>query len=112
MSARQLAAVLVDMAKDPIAGPEFIASLSIGGNDGTLSRRFENVGGAVRGKTGTIDGVHGLVGYVSSGTQKTAVVSFLVNELPKGSRPARLVHEEIIEAIYSSWSENGVNREE
>jgi D-alanyl-D-alanine carboxypeptidase/D-alanyl-D-alanine-endopeptidase (penicillin-binding protein 4) len=103
MSARQLSAVLIDMARDPIVGAEFVASLSIGGGDGTLSRRFGEADGAVRGKTGTLDGVHGLVGYVSDGEQRTAVVSFLANELPKGSRPAREVHEEIIDTIRSSW---------
>jgi D-alanyl-D-alanine carboxypeptidase/D-alanyl-D-alanine-endopeptidase (penicillin-binding protein 4) len=103
VSARQLSAVLIDMARDPIVGAEFVASLSIGGRDGTLSRRFGEADGAVRGKTGTIDGVHGLVGYVSDGEQRTAVVSFLANELPKGSRPAREVHEEIIDTIRSSW---------
>lgn len=46
-------------------GPEFLQSLSIGGIDGTIGHRFHGaLTGLVRGKTGTLEGVSVLSGYV------------------------------------------------
>lgn len=42
---------------------EFVASLPIGGIDGTLRNRFESTPYVVRAKTGTMTGVSGLAGY-------------------------------------------------
>jgi hypothetical protein len=55
-----LTAILADMYHDRDIGPEFAASLAIGGIDGTLWHRFreEDEVSRVRGKTGSINGVH------------------------------------------------------
>ena len=56
-------------------------SLTIGGVDGTLRRRFDGTraSGNVRGKTGTIDQVSALSGYVKTAAGEELVFSMVVN---------------------------------
>ena len=63
-----LAAVLARVYLDPVLGPDFLAHLAIGGVDGTLKARFRHakVKGRIRAKTGTLNGVDALAGYVLS----------------------------------------------
>ncbi len=74
-----LTAVLVDMTRDPKVGSEFVATLSIGGVDGTLWRRLRDEPGRVRGKTGTLDGVHCLAGYLDADNGRRYAFAFLTN---------------------------------
>ena len=60
--------------------PEFISSLPLAGIDGTLRSRMKNSPpGAVRLKTGHIDGVSGVAGYVMAASGKTYVLVSLIN---------------------------------
>jgi D-alanyl-D-alanine carboxypeptidase/D-alanyl-D-alanine-endopeptidase (penicillin-binding protein 4) len=60
--------------------PEFIASLPLAGVDGTLRSHMKlSPAGAVRLKTGHIDGVSGVAGYVTTNGGKTYVLVSLVN---------------------------------
>lgn len=56
--------------------PELMASLPIAGTDGTMASRFEDspLTGRVHVKTGLLDNVRGLAGYVLDGDQKRWVV--------------------------------------
>ena len=74
-----LTSVLVDMARDPQVGAEFTASLAIGGTDGTLWRRLRDQPGRMRGKTGTLDGVHCLAGYLDADGGRRYAFAFLTN---------------------------------
>jgi D-alanyl-D-alanine carboxypeptidase/D-alanyl-D-alanine-endopeptidase (penicillin-binding protein 4) len=87
-------AVMIDMANDPNVAPEFAASLSIGGVDGTLWTRFrgEDSEGRVRGKTGTLNHVTGLAAYVAGGDGELYAFTFLVNDIPGSARAIRKVH--------------------
>jgi len=80
ISAALLAATLRLAARSP-HGPEFLASLSLGGLDGTTRGRFN--GGAEAGrmhvKTGRLDDVTALAGYVHAASGATYVVSAMVN---------------------------------
>jgi len=82
LTAAALAAVLVGMYRDFESYPEFMASLPIGGVDGTLDRRM--VGGPaqrrIRAKTGHLDGVSSLSGYAFTHQGKVLAFSILVNE--------------------------------
>jgi D-alanyl-D-alanine carboxypeptidase/D-alanyl-D-alanine-endopeptidase (penicillin-binding protein 4) len=61
--------------------PEFMASLPLGGMDGTLRSRMKtSPGGSVRLKTGHLDGVTGVAGYVTAASGKTYVLVSLVND--------------------------------
>lgn len=103
-----LTAVLVDMAHDPRVGGEFLSSLSIAGLDGTLSRRLEEDPGRMRGKTGTIDGVHCLAGYLDAPSGARYAFAFMVNDLSGGAYQARRVHDRFARELLGSNSEDGV----
>jgi D-alanyl-D-alanine carboxypeptidase/D-alanyl-D-alanine-endopeptidase (penicillin-binding protein 4) len=93
-----LTAVLVDMASDAKVSPEFMASLAIGGRDGTLWSRFrdEKQVGRLRGKTGTINGVHCLAGYLNGSDGKSYAFAYLVNNLRGGISRARKAHDQFV----------------
>jgi serine-type D-Ala-D-Ala carboxypeptidase/endopeptidase (penicillin-binding protein 4) len=60
--------------------PEFLASLPLAGVDGTLRSRMKmSPAGDVRLKTGHLDGVSGVAGYVTTTSGKTYVLVSLVN---------------------------------
>src|SRR5262249_41130553 len=78
-------ALLRAMTRDTLAGPEYLAHLSIGGVDGTLRHRFRGWAEehAVRAKTGTLDAVAALSGYVVGPPGRgTLAFSILVNGIP------------------------------
>ncbi len=79
VSARLLVDVLRGAATSPYA-PEFIASLSLGGLDGTTRGRFgvTPADGVLHLKTGRIDDVSALAGFVHTGT-RTYVMAVLLN---------------------------------
>ena len=62
--------------------PEFVASLPLAGEDGTLRRRFfrRPQTGLVRAKTGTLDGVLALAGYVQTGSGAHSTVVALIDD--------------------------------
>ena len=61
--------------------PEFAASLPLSATDGTLRNRFNAAGmqGRLRLKTGRIDHVSGLAGFVNAASGETYVLVILVN---------------------------------
>jgi D-alanyl-D-alanine carboxypeptidase/D-alanyl-D-alanine-endopeptidase (penicillin-binding protein 4) len=61
--------------------PEFAASLPLSATDGTLRRRFRSpeMQGRLRMKTGTLQGVSALAGYVNAASGRTFVAVIIVN---------------------------------
>jgi len=96
--------VLVDMHTDPEIGTEFKASLSIGGLDGTLRKRFEGEHEVnhVRGKTGTLNGVSCLAGYVRDADGQEYAFAFLINNLAGGSYTAKMIQDRFTEALMNN----------
>lgn len=88
------------MAKQSRYAQVWRDSLTIGGVDGTLQNRFKGTpaAGNVRGKTGTIDQVSALSGYVSTAAGERLVFSILVNGVPDG-RLRQATIDEIIVAL-------------
>ncbi len=79
ISARQMAQTL-SAAYHSRYAPEFLASLPLAGIDGTLRSRMKtSPAGAVRLKTGHLDGVSGVAGYVTTSSGKTYVLVSLIN---------------------------------
>ena len=70
-------------------------SLTIGGVDGTLRTRFRGTRaqGNVRGKTGTIDQVSALSGYVRTAASEELAFSMVVNGVPENSTRVSLIDE-------------------
>ena len=74
-----LAAVIRASARNFTYGPEFLASLPIGGRDGTLETRMEDLTLPVRAKTGHLQRVASLSGVVPDAAGELIVFSLLVN---------------------------------
>jgi len=82
VTAKQISRVLVEAAKDLSISAEFIASLGVGGEDGTLRNRFptEITHSTVRGKTGSLDGVNALAGYTTTKDGETIAFAIILND--------------------------------
>ncbi|MED5374473.1 MAG: D-alanyl-D-alanine carboxypeptidase/D-alanyl-D-alanine-endopeptidase [Myxococcota bacterium] len=107
-----LTAVLLDMAADPQVGSEFQASLAIAGRDGTLWSRFrEDPGnvGRVRGKTGTLNGVHCLTGFIDAGDGNRYAFAYLVNDLPYSIARARSAHDAFANTLFELSPEDSAD---
>jgi len=78
--------------------PEFMASLPLAGIDGTLrSRMRQTPAGSVRLKTGHLDGVSGIAGYVTTASGKTFVLVSYVNHLRANEGAGEPVHAALVE---------------
>ncbi len=106
LSAEVLTAVLVDMASDPAVGHEFHASLAIAGLDGTLLRRLTDEPGRLRGKTGTIDGVHCLAGYVGADDGEQYAFAFMVNEHGGSVSQVKRLHDRFARKMFGAETES------
>ncbi len=94
----QMAKILRAAYRSPFA-PEYLASLPLAGMDGTLrSRMKDSPAGAIRLKTGHLDGVSGVAGFVTAPTGKTFVLVSLVNHARADFGAAEPVH-----AALAAW---------
>ncbi|MFB6263183.1 MAG: D-alanyl-D-alanine carboxypeptidase/D-alanyl-D-alanine-endopeptidase, partial [Bradymonadaceae bacterium] len=84
ISARNVVRLLVSMS-DHRWAPEYLASLSIAGRDGTLKERMEDTAAAdrLRGKTGTLNDVSALSGWVRTQSGRRVAFSILLDETPE-----------------------------
>ncbi|MHB2007050.1 MAG: D-alanyl-D-alanine carboxypeptidase/D-alanyl-D-alanine endopeptidase [Acidobacteriaceae bacterium] len=100
---RALTTLLRYVAEQPW-GAEFRATLPIGGVDGTLSDRFTRgpLRGRVFAKTGTLDEVNALSGYVTAKNGRTLIVSVLCN----GHMPEAKGITKMIDAIVTAAAES------
>jgi D-alanyl-D-alanine carboxypeptidase/D-alanyl-D-alanine-endopeptidase (penicillin-binding protein 4) len=102
ISVREMAAVLQNAYRSRYA-PEFMASLPLAGIDGTLRTRLQNTAaGSVRLKTGHLDGVSGIAGYVANPAGKRYVLVCLVNDPRSDSGAAEPVHEALVNWIQAA----------
>ncbi len=80
----------------------FYNSLPIGGQDGTLKRMFLGSGyGLVNAKTGTLNKVKTLAGYIKTSTGKTLAFSLMVNNYAGSVDQVKSRMEQIIEPVLS-----------
>lgn len=75
----QMMQVLDYAFHDALTSYEFISSLPVAGVDGTLKHRLYNVAGRVRAKTGTMQGVVSLAGYVVNKEKEPIAFVIIVN---------------------------------
>jgi serine-type D-Ala-D-Ala carboxypeptidase/endopeptidase (penicillin-binding protein 4) len=100
LSARMFTAILHEMQRDQELRPEFEVSLSVAGRNGTLQRRrFEPKGLILRAKTGTLDGVSSLAGYLFDRTGKKLAFAILQNGAPSKKKAMRL-EERVVKELY------------
>ncbi len=106
ISPRALTQLLVYAAHQPW-GPAWRATLPVAGVDGTLSDRFTGSGrfassllkGRLWAKTGTLDEVNALSGYLRAASGRTLAFSILVNGRRPGSDDGVRAIDRIAEAI-------------
>jgi D-alanyl-D-alanine carboxypeptidase/D-alanyl-D-alanine-endopeptidase (penicillin-binding protein 4) len=99
----QMARVLSDAYHSRYA-PEFIASLPLAGVDGTLRNRMKtSPAGSVRLKTGHLDGVSGVAGYVTTPGGKTFVLVSLINDSRTDGGMGEPVHAALV-----SWMQGNL----
>lgn len=90
---RALTRLLAYAARQPWGG-EYRASLPVGGVDGTLAGRFMQapLRGKVFAKTGTVNGVNTLSGYVEAESGRTLMFSIMCNDHgPDGDAPVKAI---------------------
>lgn len=87
------------MAKESRYSRAWRDSLTIGGIDGTLTNRFKGTAAAnnMRGKTGTLNQVSALTGYVSTAGGDEVVVSVMVNGVAETRQRVALIDAMIVE---------------
>lgn len=86
LSSSALVKVLLSAARDFTYNVEFMASLGVGGVDGTLKEKFTDpsLKRRLRGKTGTLRGVNALTGYGVSPDGKLFAFACIVNSQRNG----------------------------
>jgi D-alanyl-D-alanine carboxypeptidase/D-alanyl-D-alanine-endopeptidase (penicillin-binding protein 4) len=97
-----LARLLVHMVNDPALRPEYLSQLAVAGVDGTLSGRLSDLKRTrvVRAKTGTLDDVVALSGYVfGPGESRALAFSFLVNGCAGKQSLARALVDDLVRAM-------------
>ncbi|MEO6776198.1 MAG: D-alanyl-D-alanine carboxypeptidase/D-alanyl-D-alanine-endopeptidase [Kofleriaceae bacterium] len=107
ISARELVAVFRSAAgfsidSDATAGTAWLGSLSIGGTDGTLHRRFRTpeVKGLIHAKTGTLSTVIALTGVLDFDPQRPLAFSIVTNgDRPLQKRYVRRTHEQLVKLL-------------
>ena len=104
-SARQLAIVLNTVKNDFLLFPEFASGLPIAGVDGTLKNRMKSKlanktdQNFVRAKTGYLDGVVGLAGYVGRKNNSPLIFVFMFNGDYQQGMAARPLFDDLINQL-------------
>ncbi|MEA9356883.1 D-alanyl-D-alanine carboxypeptidase/D-alanyl-D-alanine-endopeptidase [Bacteriovorax sp. PP10] len=96
---KQLALVLTNIKNDFLIFPEFLSGLPIAGIDGTMKNRLKGGLSLVRAKTGYLDGVVGLAGYIGRQDKGPLVFVFLFNGGFDQGLAARPLFDDLISAI-------------
>lgn len=93
---------MLDMAWHSPFMPEFASSLPLSATDGTLRNRFKSPGmqGRIRLKTGHLDNVSALAGFVNAASGKTYVVVIMVNHPGAQGGSGEAVHAELIRWVF------------
>lgn len=102
ISAKSLGDLLVDAGDSPVM-PELISSLPIAGTDGTMKKRLKNsdITGRAHIKTGTLDGVKTIAGYVLGKSGKRVAVVFLVNHANAGE--ADVAQDALLQWVFQKY---------
>ena len=98
---KQLALVLTSIKNDFLVFPEFISGLPIAGMDGTMKNRLKDEKFTlVRAKTGYLDGVVGLGGYLGRKDKSPLIFVFLFNGGYDQGLAARPLFDDLIKELF------------
>jgi serine-type D-Ala-D-Ala carboxypeptidase/endopeptidase (penicillin-binding protein 4) len=100
ISARHLARVLQAVYHGPYM-PEFVSALPLSAMDGTLAQRFGGpLAGRMHLKTGSLNGVHSLAGYLLDDAGRRVVLVYLHNDPRANSAGGQAVQRVLLDWIY------------
>ena len=109
VSASAMTKLLRAAYRDPAISNEFVAQLAIGGTDGTLKHRFREGKSkhVVRAKTGTLEAVASLSGYVLGPPGKPPIAfSILLNGIAgKVSNGRQIIDKAVEAAVAYQWKD-------
>ena len=100
--ARTMTAWLDSVANDETFGRDFVESLAVGGSSGTLTKRMPTSqlrGAIVQAKTGYINQVSCLSGYVSMPDGRRRSFAIFVNGFREGPQAAKALQDKIVAAV-------------
>lgn len=105
-----------DQAVEPTMSSAWLASLAIGGNDGTLTNRFRatDVRGRIKGKTGSLSTVIALSGVVDVDPSRPLAFALVTNSNTPLSKPfVRRTHELLVTTLcrYAERTAKGTEKE-
>ena len=107
ISPSSLLRVILHAAGDFDSGPEFLASLPIGGLDGTLEDRMEQHPIPLRGKTGHLRSVSSLSGLLSTEGGRRLAFSLIINGGRGGREDVDLAVDDFMAGMASAcWSDD------
>ena len=97
VTASLLTDLLVYMFHNFAVMPEYLASLPIGGVDGTLTRRMRSMRaeGVLRAKTGTLRGLTALAGYTATADGETVAFTIIMSNYYGFASPRRVLQDKI-----------------
>ena len=101
ISPHALAQLLRGIYHDPATAPDFLTSLAVAGIDGTIANRFQGTDavGLVRAKTGTLNGVSALSGYVGDKDDVLVFSIFMEGFRQKRTPDARRLQVRLVQAM-------------
>jgi D-alanyl-D-alanine carboxypeptidase/D-alanyl-D-alanine-endopeptidase (penicillin-binding protein 4) len=102
ISAATLADVLLAAHRSQYM-PEFAASLPLSATDGTLKRRFKSpeMQGRLRMKTGTLEDVTALAGYVNAASGRTFVTVVILNHPTASQGSGEAIQSALVQWVFS-----------
>lgn len=105
ITANQVAQLLA-IAADSLVMPEFVASLPVAGVDGTLRNRLRESpeAGRVRMKTGMIDDVSAIAGYMRNAADEDLIVVVLINHHGAHRGRGRAIQDAVLRWAYRETS--------
>ncbi|MBU1101589.1 MAG: D-alanyl-D-alanine carboxypeptidase/D-alanyl-D-alanine-endopeptidase [Bacteroidetes bacterium] len=96
-----IVSLLTEMYFDEKKFPLYLNSMAVGSTDGTLQKRFSNAsyGKNFHGKTGTLNGVSSISGYLTTKSNKDLIVSILMEFNRNGANYYRDIQDKILEIL-------------
>jgi len=99
VSARLIVDILRAAAKSPYAA-EFVSSLALGGLDGTTRSRFNGQSAVTHVKTGRLDHVSALAGYVRSARGTDYAIAVITNAQDAHRGPGNELEEAVVRFVH------------
>lgn len=101
VSVDTMGSMLVAAFRSPLM-PELISSLPLVGYDGTMRKRLrtEDVSGHAHIKTGSLEGVRAIAGYVLAASGQRYAIACIINDPNAGA--ARAVHDALLQWLYEN----------